>query len=143
MHVFNISIQSKHKTYLTRFIKLFNSKSKTHFKSVKQYLQKKRNTSFFSILTSPHINKRAQEQFKTHRLKLQLKIQTLEPLKLIILLKRVYSQSLPNLRIKIKITVNKKISKHRITYSCPLKVIVKKHAFHKTKVLKILDGLGV
>jgi ribosomal protein S10 len=143
MHVFNISIQSKHKTYLTRFIKLFNSKSKIHFKSIKHYLQKKRNTSLFSILTSPHVNKRAQEQFKNRRLKLQLKIQTLEPLKLIILLKRVYSQALPNLRIKIKITVNKKISKRKINHSCPLEVLVTKHVYRKTKVLRVLDGLGI
>lgn len=143
MYLFNISIQSNHKTYLTRFIKLFNSKSKTHFKSIKHYLQKKRSTSPFSILTSPHVNKRAQEQFKTRRLKLQLKIRTLEPLKLAILLKRVYSQSLPNLRIRIKITVNKRISKHKIDYSCPLRVAIKKHVFHKTRILKILDGLGI
>lgn len=143
MHVFYIAIQSKHKTYITRFIKLFNLKSKAYFKSIKHYLQKKRNTSLFSILTSPHVNKRAQEQFKTCRLKLQLKIQTLEPLKLIILLKRLYSQSLPNLRIKIRITINKKISKRKIRHSCPLSVVIKKQVFHKTKVLKILDGLGV
>jgi ribosomal protein S10 len=137
MHIFKIFIQAKHKTYITNFIKLFNKKSKTHLKSIKRDFKKKKSKFFFSILTSPHVNKRAQEQFETRVHKLQLKVDTLEPLKLIIMIKRLYSQALPNLRIKIKLKVHKSAKKHFIEHIRTIKIPLKE------KIIKLLDSAGI
>jgi ribosomal protein S10 len=138
MHTFNLFIQSKHKTYISKFIKIFNEKSKTHLKSIKHYLQKQNARFFFSILTSPHVNKRAQEQFGTKIFKIQLKVDTTEPLKLIILLKRILFQATPNLRVKIKLKTSDCNKRYVIKDTYSLKKTIQKKIFIKT-----LDNWGI
>jgi ribosomal protein S10 len=138
MRVFKIYIQSKYKNYISKFVRLLNKKSNTHLKSIKKHLKKKTCKFFFSILTSPHNNKRAQEQFETRIYKSHIKIETLEPLKLIILLKQIYSHTFPNLRLKIELKVHKNIKQSFIKSLSKVKTpTVKK------KLIKLLDCYGV
>jgi ribosomal protein S10 len=138
MQVFKIYIQSKYKNYISKFVKLLIKKSKTHIKLISNSLRKKTSKFFFSILTSPHNNKKAQEQFETRIYKCHLKIETLEPLKLIILLKQIYSHAFPNLKLKLKLKV------HKITKKFFIKSLSRvKTPIVKKKLIKLLDCYGV
>lgn len=73
-----LSIYSKNANSLTNFLKFFYKLKKEKFLKLKLYTkqsQKKKNFSFFSVLQSPHINKKSQEQFEYNVYCKQLKIQ--------------------------------------------------------------------
>ena len=141
MHDINIYLQSKHKNYIYQFITIFNKK-RTLFKCIKLRFINQNYQPLISILTSPHVNKKAQEQFKTQMYSLQLKIQTFELLKLIIFLKRISGNMLPNINLKIKITTKITVKK------CPFSNILeakslKTPSCRQKTLLKIIDNYGV
>jgi len=72
-----LSIYSKNLNSLTNFLKFFYKfKMKKNFK-INFYItqsQKKKKLSFFSVLQSPHVNKKSQEQFEYSLHCKQLKI---------------------------------------------------------------------
>lgn len=73
-----LSIYSKNANSLTNFLKFFYKLKKKKFLKLKFYTkqsQKKRNFSFISVLQSPHVNKKSQEQFEYYVYSKQLKIQ--------------------------------------------------------------------
>ena len=64
----NIKISSKNKKSLQNFLKVFelfcekkNLKSNTF---IKYFSQKQKTSNIYTILKSPHVNKKAQEQFE-------------------------------------------------------------------------------
>lgn len=72
-----LSIYSKNLTSLTNFLKFFykiktNKTFKLKFYSIES--QQKKNFSFFSVLKSPHVNKKSQEQFEYYLHSKKLKI---------------------------------------------------------------------
>jgi ribosomal protein S10 len=79
-----LSIYSKNANSLTNFLKFFYKLRKKKFLKLKIYTkqsQKKKKFSFFSVLQSPHINKKSQEQFEYYVYSKQLKIQAYQPTK--------------------------------------------------------------
>lgn len=143
MHDFNIYLQSKHKNYIYQFITIFNKKSKPLFKCIKLHFIKQTYQPLFSILTSPHVNKKAQEQFKTQIYSLQLKVQTFEILKLIMFLKRMSANLLPNINLKIKITTKMDVKKFPFSYQKELKKNTKTPSCLQKNLLKIIENCGI
>jgi ribosomal protein S10 len=73
-----LSIHSKNANSLTNFLKFLYTLNKKNFFKLKFYIKqskKKENSSFFSVLQSPHVNKKSQEQFECFVYSKQLKIQ--------------------------------------------------------------------
>jgi ribosomal protein S10 len=141
MLTFNIFVQSKHRISIHKFINTFYEKSQTLLKKVSIIFSKKKSQPFFSILTSPHVNKKAQEQFETKEHKVQLKIKTFEPLKLIIFLKRNNFYLFPNLKFKVEVS-----TKFKIPNLSTLKISLKKKpliVWRKDRFVKILDNSGI
>lgn len=138
----NIFIQSKQKHHLYNFIKAFNLKNKTHLKSIIFFYARKKCKKKFSILTSPHVNKRAQEQFGVEIYRQQLKINVLEPLKFIILLKRVCSNSFPNLKLAVKFETSNKTRRNFSINKNYLKKKPKRQNYHRQTLMKIVDNNG-
>lgn len=134
MRYIKICIQSKHQYYIDQFIILFNKKSRTLFKSVKQLFIQKKYQPRFSVLTSPHVNKKAQEQFEIRIYYWQIKVQTFELLKLGIFLKKVNESVFPNLNFKLKLTSD------ILTKASPLTSI---RTYRKKHLIKIIENYGV
>jgi hypothetical protein len=80
--------------------------SALNFKIVKKYFQKKTKKSFIAILKSPHVNKKAQEQFETHFYSKQLSIYSTKKLKYLFFLKKIKNNIFSDLKLKIKFTPN-------------------------------------
>lgn len=73
-----LSIYSKNTNSLTNFLQFFYKLNKKKILKLKLYTkqsQKKKAFSFFSVLQSPHVNKKSQEQFEFNVYSKQLKIQ--------------------------------------------------------------------
>jgi ribosomal protein S10 len=73
-----LSIYSKNSNSLTNFLKFFYTLKKKKILKLKFYTrqsQKKKKFSFISVLQSPHVNKKSQEQFEYYMYSKQLKIQ--------------------------------------------------------------------
>jgi ribosomal protein S10 len=144
MHDINIYLQSKHKNYIYQFITLFNKKSRTLFRCIKLRFIKQACQPLVSILTSPHVNKKAQEQFKIKMYSLQLKVKTFELLKFIILFKRLSVNLLPNINLKIKIRT--KMALKKVCSFSYLKRSKKSKTlpyFRQKGLLKIIENYGV
>lgn len=73
-----LSIHSKNTNSLTNFLKFFYKLEKKRILKLRLYTkqyQKKKKNSFFSVLRSPHVNKKSQEQFEYNVYNKKLKVQ--------------------------------------------------------------------
>jgi len=111
--ILNINISSKDlyslNFFLNFFLKMLNAKSLTlnSFFDVKTVSNKKK---VFTVLTSPHVNKTAQEQFKTEFFVSKIMITSNQIPKLLIFLKQINKNLFVNVDLKFKIYLNNKIS---------------------------------
>jgi len=88
MKTFNITIKSKNKTSVNEFFLFFNGNKLYNSNVIKKYFQKKAKKKKLTILKSPHVNKKAQEQFENRLFKKQFKIQTTKKSKIFNLFKK-------------------------------------------------------
>ena len=73
----NITIRSKNKNSLKKFLNVFKNLSKNkrlQLNKTLNFFQKKRYNKVFTILKSPHVNKTAQEQFEFNLFAKSIKI---------------------------------------------------------------------
>ena len=145
----NLKILSKNKKSLQKFLKVFLffcKKNKINF--FIKYFSKKQKTHIFTILKSPHVNKKAQEQFEYRLFSKQLNIFSFQILKFIITLKKVQTKLFPDIKINIKFILNtKKLNKYKITSLAPKNINLhmfenKKHGLKIEPYLKLLDIYG-
>jgi len=108
MKTFNITIKSKNKTSVNEFFLFFNGNKLYNSNVIKKYFQKKAKKKKLTILKSPHVNKKAQEQFENRLFKKQFKIQTTKNQKYLIFLKKINSKLFPDIEIKLKCSTNNK-----------------------------------
>ncbi len=104
-----LSIYSKNANSLTNFLKFFYKLRKKKFLKLKIYTkqsQKKKKFSFFSVLQSPHINKKSQEQFEYYVYSKQLKIQAYQPTKFLFIWKLIKTKLFFDIKIKTKFLMN-------------------------------------
>ena len=106
----NVKIISKNLTSLKNFLKNFknlsNNKTLNFNKFVRVY-QKKQNRKIFTILKSPHVNKKAQEQFEYRTYSKTLLVKSYQILKFLILLKYFQKFLHTDVNIKIKFIISK------------------------------------
>lgn len=108
MKTLNIKIESKNQFSIKKFLRFFRKTNNINFKTIKKNFSKKEKKTFFSILKSPHVNKAAQEQFEIKTNSSQIKIQTSQQFKLLILLKKIKVNLFPDINIKLRLLFNKK-----------------------------------
>ena len=109
MKTLNIKIESKNQISIKKFLRFFKETSNnSNFKVIQKFFYKKEKKTFVSILKSPHVNKSAQEQFEIRTSSRQIKIQTTQPFKFLIMLKKIKANLFPDINIKLKLITNKK-----------------------------------
>jgi len=109
-----LSIYSKNSNSLTNFLKFFyklktNKILKLKFSPIQ--FQKKKKVFFFSVLQSPHVNKKSQEQFGYYVYNKQLKIHISQMAKFLVIWKIVKIKLFSDIKIKKKFWLNTKLFK--------------------------------
>ena len=104
---YHITITSKNKNSIKDFF-LFLNKNFKNFNIITKYLKKKKSKKVLTILKSPHVNKTAQEQFETRLFTSQISVYySKKNLLALIFLKKIKTYLFPDIKIKIKFTINK------------------------------------
>ena len=104
---YHITITSKNKNSIKDFF-LFLNKNFKNFNIITKYLKKKKSKKVLTILKSPHVNKKAQEQFETRLFTSQISVYySKKNLLALIFLKKIKTYLFPDIKIKIKFTINK------------------------------------
>ena len=112
-----LSIYSKNLNSLTNFLKFFyklktNKVLKLNFFPIQS--QKNKKVFFLSVLQSPHVNKKSQEQFNYHIYNKQLKIHVSQMAKFLTVWKIVKIKLFPDIKLKKKIWLNNKVFKYTL-----------------------------
>lgn len=145
----NIYVYSKNyvslKTFLNFFFKVCsNKRMKTYF--VLTQHSKPKVIQKFTVLKSPHVNKKAQEQFEFCLYKNQLSIYSYQTLKLLTILKKIQAKLFADVKVKVQFVFNhKKFEKEKKEKFNPNKVFSKRKLGNTSKTnvyLKLLDIHG-
>lgn len=153
MKQFQLIITSKNKKSLKNFLNFIFKNSDKFTKLIKNFKINKKHR-LLTILKSPHINKKAQEQFIFITFQIKLNFITQQQLKHLLLIKKIKDNVFLDVNIKIKLLINKNLSKKtEIRIFNPtnfkLNVSLVKHYYNKyynfkklQKFFKILDIYG-
>lgn len=107
MKHYQISIVSKNKKSLEDFITFVYNK----LKITNKYFQKKKQRKILTILKSPHVNKKAQEQFNSNLYYKTINVYLPQYLKLIRFIKTIKSNLFLDVHIKVKLIINQRLEK--------------------------------
>lgn len=109
MKAYHITFSSKNKNSLNNaFLFLLNDLKKF---GLNKHLKKKTKRRIITILKSPHVNKKAQEQFENHMFSRQLSNYSFNKFKNLFFLRSIKENILSDLKLKIKLSLNKKKEK--------------------------------
>lgn len=106
----NIVIKSKNKNSILKFLKIFKNFSKSkklHLSRVLIFFQANCPENVFTILKSPHVNKRAQEQFEFTIYSQKIQIRTFQITKTLIVLKKIQGTFFSEIELDIKFLIDK------------------------------------
>lgn len=109
-----LSIYSKNLNSLTNFLKFFYKLKTNQVFSLKFFIvqsQKTKNFNFFSVLQSPHVNKKSQEQFEYYTYNKQLKIHVSQLTKFLTILKIIKIKLFFDIKIEVQFLLNNKLFK--------------------------------
>ena len=110
MKHYQISIRSKNKKSLDKFLeKLYENLQNSTVTDKKFTKEKKR--KILTILKSPHVNKKAQEQFQSNIYFKNINLYLLQHLKLVTFIKKIKSNLFADVQLKIKVSINKQLEK--------------------------------
>ena len=118
MSEFNIVIISKNKKELNFFILFLNRYLFFNSNNIRKISKKKIKKNIISLLKSPHVNKKSQEQFEIKFFKKNLLLKVQKSLKYLLILKRFSCSMFSNLNIKIKQILNNRKNKFDIILNC-------------------------
>jgi len=104
--IFNVTIRSKNKVSINHFFWFFKKYLIFSSNSINKYYQKKISIKRITLLKSPHVNKKAQEQFETIIFKKHFKILIKKNSKLLLFLKKISYNAYSDINIKIKELLN-------------------------------------
>lgn len=105
MKAYHITFFSKNKNSLNNaFLFLFNNFLKA---SLKRHFKKKTKRHIVTILKSPHVNKKAQEQFESRMFSRQLSNYSFNKFKNLLFFRNINENILSDLKLKIKFSSNK------------------------------------
>lgn len=108
MKSYHLTFLSKNKNSLNSAFLFFFKTSNLNFNIVKKYFQKKTDKHFLTILKSPHVNKKAQEQFEIRIYSKQLSIYSPKKLKYLFFLKKIQENLFSDVKLKIKFSITEK-----------------------------------
>lgn len=111
MQYYQITLESKNEQSLKNYLKFFNKNIKLYNSKIK-LINKNKNKNFTTILKSPHVNKKAQEQFGYNIFSKQLLIAFPNNYQLIFFFKKIEQKLFPDIIVKIKTQFNKNLSKN-------------------------------
>jgi ribosomal protein S10 len=103
--ILNITLVSKNKQTFTSFLKIFNifyQKNQMLNVSLISQKKKKKEKKVFSVLKSPHVNKKSKQKFQHVEHGLNLKLQIFDKKKFLLVLKLLKLNVFSDLKIKIK-----------------------------------------
>jgi ribosomal protein S10 len=106
MKICHVTFISKNKNSLNSAFLFFLNMSALNFKIIKKYFQKKTKKSFLTILKSPHVNKKAQEQFETRFYSKQFSVYSTKKLKYLFFFKKIQNNIFSDVKLKIKFATN-------------------------------------
>lgn len=150
----SLSISSKNQNSLTSFLKLFYRLEVNKLLNSQSFIiqsQKKKKRFFFSVLKSPHVNKKSQDQFEWLIYKKNLKIKILRLAQFLTICKQINTQIFHDIDFKIKFLAVNSPYKHfvmsKINFDLFLLKSNKKKKFLSSininqRSLKILDFQG-
>lgn len=130
----NIKISSKNKKSLDQFLKYLismTSISKLKLKTVHKQFYVKKSRKVFTILKSPHVNKRAQKHFEYVTISSKANVTGFQIFKLLVFLKKIQKYVSFDVSVKLKFMVNRSIEVSNISskthpHTCSLRFYQKK-----------------
>lgn len=108
MKTFTLIIQSKNKVSNSYFTSILNRIISRKSYTLKKQFPKKTKQKKLTILKSPHVNKKAQEQFEIRIFRRQLTTQSIKNFKYLILLKNLSFKLFSDINIILKYNIKKK-----------------------------------
>nr|QYJ09250.1 ribosomal protein S10 [Pleurosigma sp. mgcode 4] len=163
MITYDIKITSKNKQALTFFFLFLNKIKQPKINFLTNYEKQKTLIKKITILKSPHVNKKAQEQFEYRVFSKKISISSYNEMKFLIFLKKLKTKLFSEIKLKIKIFYNNKektknnllnpknyyinsiIRKNQVNQklqSKNIKIQPIKPCYKTKKYLKILDCYG-
>lgn len=101
-------VYSNNKKTLHSFLKFLNKSTRNKVLKIKIFSSQQtaiQKNKIFTVLKSPHVNKKAQEHFKLCKYQVQIQLNLFQTPKLLILLKKIQSTLFQNIFVRIKITI--------------------------------------
>lgn len=115
MTKFKITFSSKSKKSLNSLLKFLNYSLKIqNIKTPLNYLKKKKIKKKISVLTSPHVNKSAQEHFEYNIYSIKIHFYLYRTKKYLVMLKKIKNKLFPDVLIQINMENSKKSDKNLI-----------------------------
>lgn len=108
MKYYQITITSKNKQSLKNYFQFINEKIK-NFRIINKNNIKEKKKKVVTILKSPHVNKKAQEQFESNFYFKQINLRILNKSDFFINLKKIETNLFSDVNIKIKLSINKNL----------------------------------
>ena len=109
MSLYCIDIKSTNQQSLNKFIDLFLKINQiTKFGLVNKINSRKSQKKIVTVLKSPHVHKKAQEQFELGYFSYQFNVYSPQELKLILMFKKLKQKLFTDIKIKIRVISGKK-----------------------------------
>ena len=108
MKTFNVTITSRNKNSIYNFFLFFNRTSLCVLNARIIYCQRSLKKKRLTVLKSPHVNKKAQEQFEFRLFKKQFSIEVTKIFKYLVFLKRLNYKLFSDIHIRLKRVVRNK-----------------------------------
>lgn len=105
MIYYSIILSSKSLNSINNFFNILVNFTNFNFLAIKKTKLKKTKKNIITILKSPHVNKKAQEQFENRVFSKIFFISTTQDLKFLIILKKLKLELFPDIKINIKINI--------------------------------------
>lgn len=138
MKTFNITVTSRNKNSIKNFFLFLNKTTSINLNIIQKYFQEKTRKKKLTILKSPHVNKKAQEQFESRVFKKQLTIQVTKNFKYLIFFKKLSFDLFPDIKIKLQhIISDKNIKKLKIKIFKPNNFKINKYSGFQTYNLNL------
>lgn len=140
MSLYSINLISKSQKSLSKFFNFFMKFTRiTQFIFINKINSRKSKKKIITILKSPHVNKKAQEQFEFGYFKYKFNVYSPQELKLILMLKKLQKKLFTDIKIEIKVLNSKKAverKKQKIMNPLNIKFENMPYFSHKTLNLK-------
>ena len=108
MITLSLIIWSKNKTSLNHFVLFLEKYLIYNSNTIAKYVQQKASTKIITVLKSPHVNKKSQEQFETTIFKKHFKITVQNDWKVLVFFRKICRNMCSDINIKIKQLFNSK-----------------------------------